>query len=105
MQEIPQNIYGKLTITNCNLLDIRSADIIVNSAMSKPARGKSGSVDYAIYEAAGIEMLSERKTHGNDGYLCCSECVSTNAYALKSKGIHRIIHVNVPSYFRNKTQL
>lgn len=96
------NLYGKLTITNYGLLDIGNADIIVNSAMAKPACGDPGTVDSAIYKAAGKEMLSERKALGNDGYLKCSECVSTNSYALKNKGIQRIIHVNVPSYFRNK---
>ena len=102
IQEMENNLYGKLTITNYGLLDIGNADIIVNSAMAKPACGDPGTVDSAIYKAAGKEMLSERKALGNDGYLKCSECVSTNSYALKNKGIQRIIHVNVPSYFRNK---
>ena len=105
MQELQENQNGKLTITNCRLLDIKSADIIVNSAMAKANYGNPGSVDYAIYAAAGIEMLNERKSLGNAGYLSCSECVSTNSYALKKKGIKRIIHVNVPSYFRNRNAL
>ena len=60
MQELQENQNGKLTITNCSLLDIKSADIIVNSAMAKANYGNPGSVDYAIYAAAGIEMLNER---------------------------------------------
>lgn len=96
------NLFRKLKISNRDLLNIVDADIIVNSAMAKAAHGKSGSIDFMIHNAAGKEMLRERRSFENEGYLKCSECCSTDAYGLKDKGIRRVIHVNVPSYFRNK---
>lgn len=96
------SLFRKLKISNQDLLNIGGADIIVNSAMAKSAHGKPGSIDFAIHNAAGKEMLRERRSFENEGYLKCAECCSTGAYRLESKGIRRVIHVNVPSYFRNK---